>query len=310
LEPPSPADFPTAGSQISKLKPPKDPVLPFVELPRPLQESGIIGKGGAAGFLGKAYDPYRMYQDPAEKVTLEDLSLRKDMPKERLKDRFELLKGINGSMGDLEKALAARRWMSIRQGVRLGSQRKVATRWTFRRPAAVRDGTVANFGQSVDVAEADRSRHPFVQMNWPSVANGNAETDSWDTHASNFGPLKNLHCPKLTRRWSALLEDMDQRGLLKETMVVAVGEFRRAAHGRLHQRQQQQPRRARPLAVLLQRRCRRSRNRARHAVWRIGRHRVEPEGKAGSPERPAGDDVLCPGDRPRYGDSQPSQPAA
>src|SRR2546427_1504482 len=105
LEPPSPADFPTAGSQVSKLKPPTDPVLPFVELPRPVQESGIIGKGGIAGFLGKAYDPDRMYQDPAKPVKLEDLSLRKDMPPERLKDRFELLKGVNGSMPDLQKAL-------------------------------------------------------------------------------------------------------------------------------------------------------------------------------------------------------------
>jgi hypothetical protein len=105
LEPPSPADFPTAGSQVSKIKPPKDPVLRFVELPRTLQESGIIGKGGSAGFLGKAYDPYRMYQDPAKAVKLEDLSLRKEIPPERLKDRFELLKGINGSMADLEKAV-------------------------------------------------------------------------------------------------------------------------------------------------------------------------------------------------------------
>src|ERR1017187_7236729 len=93
LEPPNSADFPTAGSHVSKLKPPTEPVLPFVEMPRPLQDSSVIGKGGAAGFLGKAYDPYRMYQDPAGKVTLDDLSLRKDMPPERLKERFELLKG-------------------------------------------------------------------------------------------------------------------------------------------------------------------------------------------------------------------------
>ena len=53
---------------MSKLKPPKEAVLPFVELPRPLQESGVIGKGGAAGFLGKAYDPYRLYQDPAKPI--------------------------------------------------------------------------------------------------------------------------------------------------------------------------------------------------------------------------------------------------
>src|SRR2546422_833279 len=54
LEPPSPHDFPTAGSQVAKLKPLDDPMLPFVETPRPLQESSVIGKGGAAGVLGKA----------------------------------------------------------------------------------------------------------------------------------------------------------------------------------------------------------------------------------------------------------------
>ncbi len=68
----------------------------------------------------------------------------------------------------------------------------------------------------------------FVQMNWPAVANGNPEIDAWDTHAANFGPLKNLHCPKLDRGLSALLEDMDERGLLKETLVVAIGEFGRS----------------------------------------------------------------------------------
>ena len=36
-------------------------MLPFVMLPRPLQESGVVGKGGTAGFLGKAYDPYTLY---------------------------------------------------------------------------------------------------------------------------------------------------------------------------------------------------------------------------------------------------------
>ena len=105
LEPPSPADFPTAGSHISKLRPPTEPVLPFVEMPRPLQESNVIGKGGAAGFLGKAYDPYRLYQDPNKPIKLEDLTLRKEVPPDRLKDRFTMLKGINGSMPDLEKAL-------------------------------------------------------------------------------------------------------------------------------------------------------------------------------------------------------------
>src|SRR3989442_1111544 len=106
LEPPSPRDFPHMACQISRLKPLSTPMLPFVEMPRPLQESNVIGKGGAAGFLGKAYDPYRLYQDPNKPLQLDDLALRSDMSQQRLEGRFELLRGINGSMKELEKAVS------------------------------------------------------------------------------------------------------------------------------------------------------------------------------------------------------------
>jgi hypothetical protein len=232
LEPPSPADFPTAGSHVSKMKPPSEPVLPFVELPRPLQESGIIGKGGAAGFLGKAYDPYRLYQDPAKPIQLDDLSLRKEVPPDRLKDRFELLKGINGSMKDLEKALndqAIDEYYGKAIDLVLSGKARDAFDLT-KEPDKTRERYgLHTFGQSLLLGRRlIEAGTRFVQINWPSVANGNAEVDSWDTHAANFGPLKRLHCPKLDRGLSALLQDMDARGLLKETMVVAIGEFGRA----------------------------------------------------------------------------------
>src|SRR5204863_1705125 len=66
LEPPTPKDFPNFGSNIVKFKPPTVPMLPFVMLPRPLQESGVVGKGGTAGFLGRAYDPYTLYPNGAD----------------------------------------------------------------------------------------------------------------------------------------------------------------------------------------------------------------------------------------------------
>jgi len=68
----------------------------------------------------------------------------------------------------------------------------------------------------------------FVQVNWPAVANGDPKVDAFDTHAANFGPLRDLHCPKLDSGLAGLLEDMDERGLLKETLVVAIGEFGRS----------------------------------------------------------------------------------
>src|SRR6267143_3553548 len=197
LEPPSPADFPTAGSHISKLKPPAEAVLPFVELPRPLQESGIIGKGGAAGFLGKAYDPYRLYQDPARPIKTEDLALRKDIPPERLKDRFELLKGINGSMPDLQKALndyAVDEYYGKAYDLVLSGKARDAMDLEKESPELRERDGLHTFGQSLLMARRlIEAGTKFVQVNWPSVANGNPETTAWDTHAANFRPLKNLH---------------------------------------------------------------------------------------------------------------------
>ena len=232
LEPPSPIDFPTAGSHVSKYLPPVEPVLPFVELPRPLQESNVIGKGGAAGFLGKAYDPYRLYQDPNEGIELSDLVLRGEVPPERLKDRFTLLKGLNESMPQLEKAVessALNEYYEKAYDLVLSGKARAAFDLE-QEPDAVRDRYGRHtFGQSVLMARRlIEAGTRFVQVNWPAVANGNPEIDAWDTHAANFGPLRNLHCPKLDQSLSALLEDMSQRGLLDETLVVTVGEFGRS----------------------------------------------------------------------------------
>ena len=232
LEPPSPNDYPTAGSWISKFKPPQEAVLPFVEMPRPLQESSVIGKGGAAGFIGKAFDPYRLYQDPAEEITLDDLELRKETPKERLQDRFELLKGINASMPELEKAVEQHALDSYYEkafDLVLSGKARDAFDLSKETDAMRERYGDYTFGQGALMARRlVEAGTRFVQLNWPSVANGNPETTAWDTHAANFGPLKNLHCPKLDRTLEALLTDLDERGLLAETLVVAVGEFGRS----------------------------------------------------------------------------------
>src|SRR5436190_13770160 len=107
LEPPAANDFPCIGSQVSKMKPLEGSMLPFVMLPRPLQESNVVGKGGTAGFLGAAYDPYYMFQDPAGKVNLSDLALRSDVNKERMERRANLLQKVNSAMPEIERAVAA-----------------------------------------------------------------------------------------------------------------------------------------------------------------------------------------------------------
>jgi hypothetical protein len=232
LEPPAPNDFPHIGSQISRLKPIDGSMLPFVMLPRPLQESNVIGKGGTAGFLGPAYDPYYFYQDPNKKVKLDDLALRKEVPKERMQRRASLLEKVNAAMPEFDKTVA---------NYALDDYYQKA----FDLILSGRARNAFDLGQEAQVVRDAYGRHTFgqgcltarrlieagsrfVQMNWPAVANGNPTIDAWDTHAANFAPLRDLHCPKLDSGLSMLLTDLDERGLLDETLVVAIGEFGRS----------------------------------------------------------------------------------
>src|SRR2546422_6789208 len=229
LEPHAPNDFPHAGSQILRLKPLEGPMLPFVMLPRPLQESNVIGKGGTAGFLGPAFDPYYFYQDPAGEVKLDDLSLREGISKERMERRASLLKKVEEAMPEMEKAVsnyALDKYYQKAVDLVLSGRARNAFDLT-QEPDKVRDRYGRHtFGQGCLMARRlIEAGTKFVQMNWPAVANGDPKVDAWDTHAANFGPLRDIHCPKLDSGLSALLEDMDQRGLLKETMVLAIRGF-------------------------------------------------------------------------------------
>ncbi len=239
LEPPAPSDFPHAGSQVARLRPPDQPMLPFVMLPRPLQESNVVNKGGTAGFLGKAYDPFYLFpagadtdQDKMSRIQIGDLVLRPDVNSNRLERRQELRKALDEQMPVVEKAVekyALNKYYDKAYDLILSGRARKAFDLT-EEPAKVRDRYGRHtFGQSALLARRlVEAGTRFVEVNWPSVANGDPNSTAWDTHAANFGPLKNLHCPKLDSALSALLEDMDQRGLLKDTLVIAIGEFGRS----------------------------------------------------------------------------------
>src|SRR5881398_2768150 len=88
-------------------------MLPFVMLPRPLQESNVVGKGGAAGFLGKAYDPYTLYPDGDDmdmtkmnRIKVDDLKLRPEVFALRLQRRARLRDALNAGMKEMDKAVA------------------------------------------------------------------------------------------------------------------------------------------------------------------------------------------------------------
>ena len=232
LEPPNRSDYPCIGSEVARILPPGVPMLPFVMLPRPLQESNVIGKGGSAGFLGAAADPYYLFQDPAQEMNISDLALRQGVTAARMSHRASLLQRVDAQMPEIEKAVAEHALDAYdKKALELvisGRARKAFDLQEETKETREKYG-MHTFGQSCLVARRlIEAGTRVVQVNWPAVANGNPTIDAWDTHAANFGPLRDLHCPKLDSGLPALIEDLEQRGMLADTVVLAIGEFGRS----------------------------------------------------------------------------------
>ncbi|MGE0376889.1 MAG: DUF1501 domain-containing protein [Planctomycetaceae bacterium] len=237
LEPPSPKDFPNFGSQIIRLLPPHVPMLPLVMLPRPLQESNVVGKAGTAGFLGKAYDPYYLYppgddmdQTKMDKINVSDLEMRADVFGERMQRRARLRDVINDGMPEVDRAVAQFNLNQYYdQALSLIASGRARDAFLLDQESReTRDLYGRNtFGQSCLLARRlVEAGTRVVEVVWPKVANSN--NHSWDVHTDLSSRMKNESAPMLDQGLSGLLTDLDDRGLLDETLVIAVGEFGRS----------------------------------------------------------------------------------
>jgi hypothetical protein len=212
-------------------------MLPFVMMPRPLQESNVVGKSGTAGFLGRAYDPYYLYppgddMDMAkmDKIKIDDLQLRPEVSTARLERRARLRDLITDGMPALEKATAKYdldEYYDQALSLVISGRARDAFDLT-KEKAETRDRYGRNtFGQSCLLARRlVEAGTRVVEVIWPKVAN--SDNHSWDVHVGLSQRMKNQSAPMLDAGVSALIEDLDQRGLLSETLVIAVGEFGRS----------------------------------------------------------------------------------
>ncbi len=237
LEPPSPKDFPNFGSNIIKFRPVTDPMLPFVMLPRPLQESNVVGKGGTAGFLGKAYDPYTLYpsgddmnMSKLDRINIGDLELRPEVSPDRLTRRQRLRELVNKQMPALEQAVADQNLdQYYTQAIELIASGRAREAFDLsQEPDSLRDAYGrTTFGQSCLLARRlVEAGTRVVEVVWPKVAN--SDNHSWDMHVELTKRMKNQAGPMLDAGLATLITDLDERGLLDETLVVAVGEFGRS----------------------------------------------------------------------------------
>jgi uncharacterized protein (DUF1501 family) len=237
LEPPTPRDYPHFGSQVTRLKPPTQPTLPFVMMPRPLQESNVVNKGGTAGFLGRAYDPYYLFppgddmdMNKMSRISVEDLQLRPEVPASRLARRGRLRDQISAGMPEIEEAVSRYDLPQYySQALNLVLSGRARNAFSLNQePQMVRERYGMNtFGQCCLLARRlIESGTRIVQINWPKVAN--SDNHSWDVHQGLPERMRRQSAPMLDAGLSTLITDLDDRGLLSETLVIAVGEFGRS----------------------------------------------------------------------------------
>ncbi len=244
-KPGAPNDWPCLGAVVKNLRraggaqpgaPARDPAagLPgAVTLPEHLWNTGnIVWPGQNAGWLGRKADPWLLTCDPSTAgFQVPELGLPAEVPPLRLQGRQSLLEQVNRHLDSVDRGSAITRYdTQSRQAFDLLRSRKARQAFDLNQePPAVRDRYGMNrFGQSVLLArrlvEAGVS---LVQVNWTRTKEDQDDNPVWDTHTKNSERLKTALMPPMDLAYSALLEDLADRGLLQETLVVWMGEFGR-----------------------------------------------------------------------------------
>jgi hypothetical protein len=217
-------DWPCYASGLDFVRPRRDGIPSGVMLPTYLN-NGYGFSGQHAGFLGAKHDPWHVKQDPnAADFRVENLSLPVGLSVTDLDNRMRLLAQVDQQRAALAATLGVGEFGHIQnQAFSVLTAGRVNRAFAIdREPDRLRDHYGRHlFGQSLLLARRlVEAGVPIVQANMGSMNN-------WDTHNSNFKQLKDRLLPPLDQGVSALLNDLETRGLLDETLVVMVGEFGR-----------------------------------------------------------------------------------
>jgi hypothetical protein len=231
----SPTDWPYFGSLVKMLKPSKElPAFSSMWLPDVMRlNDNVQPAGQTAGFLGKRWDPERIIGDPSgADFRIEGLALPDNVPPLRLSQRQSLLSQVGNHFDILERGPALQTYRRQQQDA-FAVLTSGKARQAFdidQEPRKLRERYGLNkWGQCVLLARRlIEAGVRLVHVNWPREGGDSAvDNPMWDTHAQNADRLQDTLCPIFDIGFTALIEDLEQRGLLSETLVVAIGEFGR-----------------------------------------------------------------------------------
>jgi hypothetical protein len=227
------AERPSTGAIVSRLHQGRPgAVPPYVILGDRLHQGRkpVVGEGG--GLLGSAYDPFRLQYELGVGLKLPDAQLPESVTASRLEARWDLLHHLDGSNVPARGPAARLDHHYELAHTLIASHQGLSALDVEQEPAAVRrQYGYHRFGQCCLIARRlVEAGQPFVQVNWSSHVESLEDTGDggWDMHDRYFAIMQDRHGWMFDRALSALLEDLDQRGLLASTLVVAVGEFGRS----------------------------------------------------------------------------------
>ncbi|REK19597.1 MAG: DUF1501 domain-containing protein [Planctomycetota bacterium] len=233
--------FPAYGSVADRFAPPlagsSEKVMPkFVAYPYVIRD-GSITPGQRATFLGKQHDPLLIKEDPAQpQFRLPELSLPDGVSADRLANRREIQQLVNRQVAWLdgtaeaqglhayyERALSMLTSHQVREAFDLSAE-----------PKAVRDRYGrSTYGQSCLLARRlVEAGVRFVNVYFsPNIGGRSKTSGGWDTHGFDGSRMYEIlpvwQLPQTEHTLPVLLTDLDERGLLDETLVVWMGEFGR-----------------------------------------------------------------------------------
>jgi hypothetical protein len=228
---PGPNDHPHVGSLLAKVRPAREGLPAFASLPEVIRDAGVNEfPGQDAGFLGKQFAPFRIEADNARaSFPPPDIALPPDVTVERLDNRRSLLQQLDHTLSAGE-AKGTRTDLDACYQQAFGLMRSSAVRQAFaleHEPDRVRESYGKHlFGQGCLLARRLlEAGVALVTVYWHYE--GPDDSPVWDTHQNNYPHLRNRLMPPTDEAVATLLDDLAQRGLLAETLLVCMGEFGR-----------------------------------------------------------------------------------
>ena len=205
--------------------------MPSAPAVPPYVNFGELRNGGAgqAGYLGTAYNPFIVEGAGGGKggkaagtLRVRGITLPTGFTLEELEKRDKLLEGFDNRFRAVDKASDLTDGLDAFHKQALEILRSDKTKSAFdldKEPLPLRERYGQNgFGQGVLAAR----RLVEAGVRFVTVSLG-----GWDTHGRNFDALKKNLLPRLDETLSALIQDLDDRGMLKDTIVYCAGEFGR-----------------------------------------------------------------------------------